>query len=213
MKTSPTGRIEILGHEGFVPGPYLDSVGVWTCYGGHTAAAGAPDPAKMPRGMPGDLNSAIRDGLDLFAKDIAKYEARVNDALSEAAVSQHQFDALVSFDYNTGGIYRAKLTKAIRAGDLSGDDFMGWTKPASIIPRREAEQQLFRDGVYSSARKGVPVWAVDKNGRVDFRRPHKTLTQRELLALMGEGGAGAASGPSLIELILKLIKAIFGGKS
>ena len=35
-----------------MPGPYLDVKGVWTFGIGHTAAAGAPDPATLPRGMP-----------------------------------------------------------------------------------------------------------------------------------------------------------------
>ena len=57
MKMSDRGRAELAGHEGIVPGPYLDSVGVWTFGVGHTANAGAPDPRAMPRGMPQDIDA------------------------------------------------------------------------------------------------------------------------------------------------------------
>jgi len=43
--------------------------------------------------------------------DLARYAAEVSAALGEAPATQAQFDALVSFHYNTGAIGRATLTR------------------------------------------------------------------------------------------------------
>ena len=195
MKTSARGVLEIAEHEGIVPAPYLDSVGVWTFGVGHTKAAGGVDPSKMKRGMPDDIEAAALEALRMFDVDLGKYEARVNRAI-KVPVKQHQFDALVSFDFNTGGIYRANLTQAINRGDMSGDGFMGWTRPKEIIKRRKAEQSLFRTGNYDANGDSIPIWSVDKNGRL--KGIHKTLSGAELQRMMEKAGSGRrlASGPT-----------------
>lgn len=164
MKTSTKGMIEIASHEGIVLMPYLDSVGVWTWGVGHTKAAGPPDPATMPKGV----ERPIAEIFATFSRDLAKYEHRVNDAV-KVPLKQHEFDALVSFDFNTGGIYKAALTKALNAGDRAGAarKFMGWSKPPEIIPRRKKEQALFRDGTYSA--KGMAtVYTASASGKVNW---------------------------------------------
>ena len=146
MQTSPKGVAEIAGHEGIVLSPYRDSVGVWTFGVGHTASAGAPDPASMAKGVRQPLGTA----LDVFRRDLAHYEERVARAVT-VPLAQHEFDALVSFDFNTGGIFRAKLTKLLNAGDraAAAEAFDGWHRPPEIVPRREKEKRLFRDGIYA----------------------------------------------------------------
>ena len=62
MNMTDRGLLALARHEGIVPAPYLDVKRVWTFGVGHTAAAGAPDPARMPRGMPADLDAGIRGG-------------------------------------------------------------------------------------------------------------------------------------------------------
>lgn len=190
MRTSDRGIIAIIGHEGIVPGPYLDTATppVWTWGIGHTAAAGAPNPAAMPRGMPADLDAEIAAALQVFAGDLGRYEAAVRAAL-KVPVVQHQFDALVSWHYNTGAVARASLTKRINAGNMSGAAaaFMDWRRPASIIARRSAEQRLFRDGIYPET--SLTVWRVSPAGRVIFR-PARTLTPAEALVMMGSAAGG-----------------------
>jgi len=73
---------------------------IWTFGIGHTAAAGAPDPAKLPRGMPADLEAGIREAFRLYRTDLAAYEAEVRRAV-KVPLAAHEFDALVSFHYNT----------------------------------------------------------------------------------------------------------------
>jgi lysozyme len=100
MRTSDRGLLALIRHEGIVPGPYLDVKGIWTFGIGHTAAAGPPDPALMPRGMPADLDAGIREAFRVFRVDLARYEAEVLGAV-KVPLTQHEFDALVSFHYNT----------------------------------------------------------------------------------------------------------------
>ncbi|CUA90276.1 Phage-related lysozyme (muramidase), GH24 family [Chelatococcus sambhunathii] len=183
MHTTERGLLALVRHEGIVPGPYLDVKQVWTFGIGHTAAAGSPDPARMPRGMPADLDAGIREAFRVFRTDLAAYEAAVRRAVT-MPLEPHEFDALVSFHYNTGGIARAALTRHLNAGNrvAAAEAFTGWLKPVAIRPRREAERDLFRHGRYPTGT--IPVWAVDRNGRVDFSRPIRRLTEDEALALL-----------------------------
>ena len=182
MKTSDAGLFALALHEGIVPAPYFDSVGVKTYGIGHTAAAGAPDPASLPMGMPADLDAALRDVFDLFRRDVAKYEAAVNRAV-KVPVTQAQFDALVSFHYNTGAIGRASLVKRLNAGDVAGaaTGMMAWSKPAEIIPRRKAEQALFAHGTYPTGQ--ATVWQVNSAGKVIWK-PARRLSKDQVLALL-----------------------------
>ena len=182
MKTSDAGLFALALHEGIVPAPYRDSVGVWTYGIGHTLGAGYPDPAKMQRGMPTNLDAALRDVFDLFRRDVAKYEAAVNRAV-KVPVTQAQFDALVSFHYNTGAIGRASLVKRLNAGDVGGaaTGFLAWMKPPEIKDRRTAEFALFAKGTYPTGQ--VTVWQVSKAGKVIWK-PARRLTKDQVLALL-----------------------------
>jgi lysozyme len=183
MIMTDRGLLALARHEGIVPAPYLDVARVWTFGIGHTVAAGAPDPARMPRGMPADLDAGVREALRLFQADLARHEAEVLRAVT-VPVAPHELDALVSFHYNTGAIARAALTTALNAGDraASGTAFMNWLRPASLRARREAERDLFLHGRYPVG--PIPVWAADVDGRVDFSRPVRRLTEPQALALL-----------------------------
>ena len=183
MHMTDRGLLALVRHEGLVPGPYLDVKKVWTFGIGHTAAAGEPDPSTMPRGMPADLDAGIREAFRVFHADLARYAAAVLRSV-KVPLAPHEFDALVSFHYNTGGIAKAALTRHLNAGNrvAAADAFLNWRRPASIIPRREAERDLFRHGQYPGGT--IPVWSVDRAGRVDFSRPIRRLTEDEALALL-----------------------------
>ena len=186
MQTSDRGIAAILAHEGVVPAPYLDSKGIWTYGVGHTAAAGAPNPANMPRGMPADLDAGVANAFEVFRRDLAKYEAAVAAAI-RVPVDQHEFDAAVSFHFNTGAIGRATWVKSLNSGNRAdaAAQIMAWRKPPEIIKRRESEQRLFRDGVYPS--QMIHVWTADSAGRVTWKTAAQ-LTPADALALM-RGGA------------------------
>jgi GH24 family phage-related lysozyme (muramidase) len=82
--------------------------------------------------------------------DLARYAAEVTRALGDAPTSQAQFDALVSFHYNTGAIARATLTKRHKAGDFAGAEaeFGKWVHAGGkrlngLVRRRAAEAALY----------------------------------------------------------------------
>lgn len=88
--------------------------------------------------------------------DLLRYAADVVRALGSAidGTSQAQFDALVSFHYNTGAIARATLTRKHKAGDHEGAaaEFKRWNKAGGrvlkgLVRRREAEEHLYRSGM------------------------------------------------------------------
>lgn len=181
MRMSNHGAFALAVHEGIVPAPYIDSVGVWTYGIGHTKAAGAPDPATLPRGMPANLDAALSDVFRLFFTDLATYEAAVRKAVHEP-VSQWEFDALVSFHYNTGAIARATLTSTLNAGNhpLAGDQFMNWVSPPEITGRRQAEKDLFKQNRYPQG--PATVWQVDGGGHIIWKAA-RTLTYDQFRAL------------------------------
>lgn len=83
-------------------------------------------------------------------RDLVRYAADVATALGGAPTSQHQFDALVSFHYNTGAIGRATLTARHRAGDYRAAhaEFARWNQAAGrvlpgLVRRRAAESALY----------------------------------------------------------------------
>lgn len=160
MKTSERGLAEIASHEGIVMSKYKDSVGVWTIGIGHTKNAGAPDPEKLKNAL------SLDKIMQIFASDIKKFENRVLSAFTRT-LTQAQFDAAVSFDFNTGGILRASWVKQFNKGDdqAARHSFMKWRKPREIIPRRQAECNLFFDGRYSANGK-VNVYRATSVGRV-----------------------------------------------
>ena len=220
MHMTDRGLLALVRHEGLVPGPYLDVKNVWTFGIGHTAAAGPPDPARMPRGMPADLDAGIREAFRLFRADIVAYEAEVLRAV-KAPLEPHEFDALVCFHYNTGGIARASLTRHLNAGNraAAAQGFMGWLRPAAIRSRREAERDLFRDGRYPTGT--IPVWAVDRNGRVGFlaASPAADRDRGAGIAAPGEPPVPAVAGPTrrgrpaewLARRVLRLLSATSPG--
>lgn len=171
MKTSTEGLMAIVSHEGIVLSRYFDSVRVPTLGVGHTAAAGYPDPATFQGSL------MLGEAFGLLRHDIMKYERGVNAAV-KVPLKQHEFDALVSFHYNTGAIGKASFVKKLNAGDRAGalKGIMDWRKPTGIIARRTAERDLFKTGkypppfatIYPATSSGKVLWSEGK--RVDLRK-------------------------------------------
>lgn len=85
--------------------------------------------------------------------DLERYARQVANAIGDAPTSQRQFDALVSFHYNTGAIASATLTRKHRAGDFEGAarEFARWCHAGGrvmkgLVRRRAAEEALYRRG-------------------------------------------------------------------
>jgi GH24 family phage-related lysozyme (muramidase) len=85
--------------------------------------------------------------------DLVRYAGDVAATLGDAPTAPHQFDALVSFHYNTGAIARATLTRRHRAGDFeaAAKEFARWNRAGGrvlkgLMRRRAAEAALYRTG-------------------------------------------------------------------
>lgn len=86
-------------------------------------------------------------------RDLARFSREVTHALGSAPTSQVQFDALVSFHYNTGAIGRATLTKLHKAGKYAQAEaeFARWVHSGGkrlngLVRRRKAEAALYCRG-------------------------------------------------------------------
>ena len=168
MRMTERGLLALARHEGIVPAPYLDVKRVWTFGVGHTAAAGAPDPARMPRGMPADLDAGIAQAFRLFRTDLARYEAGgAARRTSAARAARVRCAGLVPLQHRRDRAGGADPGAQCRRPRAAGAAFMNWLRPASLRPRREAERDLFLHGRYPEG--PIPVWAADAGGRVDFR--------------------------------------------
>lgn len=87
----------------------------------------------------------------LLQKDLAGIESNVN-SLVKVALTQNQFDALVSFTYNVGpgNFSRSTLLRKLNSGDYeaASGQFKRWVYGGGVIlpglvTRREEEKELF----------------------------------------------------------------------
>ncbi|MFT6472882.1 lysozyme [Qipengyuania profunda] len=83
--------------------------------------------------------------------DVARHARDVAIALGDAPTTQAQFDALVSFHYNTGAIARSTLLRRHLAGDYgaAAGEFARWNRAGGrvlkgLVRRRAAEARLYR---------------------------------------------------------------------
>lgn len=95
-------------------------------------------------------------------EEIAKHERRVVQLVT-AEVNQNEFDALVSFDYNTGGLAKSTILKRLNAGDKEGAAaaFAAWNKfggkaSKGLTARRASEAALFLEPVGDVAPDYMP---------------------------------------------------------
>ncbi|MGJ8480826.1 lysozyme [Sphingobium yanoikuyae] len=139
MKTSPAGRALITQYEGERLKSYLCPAGILTIGVGHTG----PD---VHRGQ----TITKEQSQKLLAADLRRFEAAVNRL--GGTMSQHQFDALVSFAFNVGegALAKSTLLRKHRAGDHHGAarEFSRWNRGggkvlAGLVKRRAAEAALY----------------------------------------------------------------------
>ncbi len=117
-----------------------------------TIGWGATGPGLEGHARIGPYTVWTQDECDArLARDLTRYAADVATAIGDSVTTQNQFDALVSFHYNTGAIARATLTRRHRAGDHSGAarEFARWKHAGGrvmkgLVRRRAAEARLYQ---------------------------------------------------------------------
>lgn len=99
------------------------------------------------------MASAANEAVNLLAFDLNTKYAPDVERLVRVPLEQHEFDALVSFHFNTGALGRSTLLKRLNAGDRAGAaaEFGRWTRGggrvlAGLVRRRKAERHLFETG-------------------------------------------------------------------
>jgi lysozyme len=122
-------------------------------------------PAGVPTIGWGHTGPEVRVGMKitqqqadaLFEQDLRKREAQVFH-LVNVHLTQGQWDALVSFEYNLGegNLASSTLLEKVNAGDFRGAalEFPRWCHSGGevlegLVLRRKAEQQLFLTGMWS----------------------------------------------------------------
>lgn len=153
MKTSDNGRHFIEQWEGLflqsyddlterVVGPGDPVHGTLTIGYGHTSEAGPP---RVYAGM--KITKEEADAI--MAADLASVEANVNHHVT-VPLTQNQFDALVSFDFNTGGLDHSSALRDIQNNqfDRVPADLNLWVRSKGqvlkgLVRRRHAEGVLF----------------------------------------------------------------------
>jgi len=136
--------LDLVKHfEGLYLKAYQDSVGVWTIGYGHTGLTHKD--GTVYKGLV--ITETQAD--DLLRHDMSYFGLRVNGLIT-VPITQDQFDALTSFDFNTGGLAKSTLRKKLNAGDYQGaaDEFLRWNKAGGktlkgLTRRRESERNLF----------------------------------------------------------------------
>ncbi len=134
----PDGKIEAYPDPGTGGAP-------WTIGWGATRMDGRP--VKK-----GDVITQEKAD-EVLAVDIARHAAEVDKLLGSSPTSPEQFDALVSFHFNTGALGRSTLLAKHLAGDFAGaaTEFGRWIYAGGgvlqgLVNRRVEEAQLYRSG-------------------------------------------------------------------
>lgn len=148
-KLSAAGLALLKQFEGLRLKAYQDIAGVWTIGYGSTRYANG-NAIK-----PGDKLVNMECAEDLLLVTLKDFERTVNRVVT-VPINQNQYDALVCFHYNTGGLASSTLLRKLNKGDYAGAaaQFAAWNKatdPATgkkkaidaLTKRRATEQKLF----------------------------------------------------------------------
>ena len=163
MKTGIAGRKLIESFEGCILGAYDDyddkilkdgdeCRGTLTIGFGHTSVAGSPNVY---------IGQTItrEDADSILSNDLNSVEQQVTN-LVKVPLTQNQFDALVSFQFNTGALSRSSVLKYLNAGDYSSsaDAFLLYNKGngqvlPGLVRRRQDEKNLFQSILISTIKE------------------------------------------------------------
>lgn len=143
---TPRAAAETAGHEAIVREWYRDSKGIGTWGIGVTNASGH----KVDRYK--DNPQTIEHVLAIYIWLLREnYAPAVRKAFAGHALTEAQFAAALSFQYNTGKILVASWPTLWKAGQIEAAErsFMEWRNPPEIVERRQKECDLFFDGIWS----------------------------------------------------------------
>lgn len=142
-RISADGLALIKEFEGLFLEAYQDGGGVWTIGWGHTGLNHMDGTVHKGRKI------TEEEAENLLAYDLRKFEARVEKFIT-VPLNDDEFAALVSFDFNTGGLGDSTLRRLLNAEQRTeaAMQFARWNKDnGRTIPgltrRRQSERNLF----------------------------------------------------------------------
>jgi len=139
LKMSDVGLDLVKKFEGFYADKYVCPAGFLTIGYGHLWKIGMPETCTEEQAE------------EWLAEDLVDAEKSVKRLIS-LPLTQHQFDALVSFTFNCGGgaLQRSTLRSKLNRGEYenAADEFKKWVwgggrKLPGLVLRRQAEHYLF----------------------------------------------------------------------
>lgn len=178
-----TGRgvAELVHHESICLEAYKDVRKIWTWGAGVTDASGH----HVERYI--DHPALLSECLGVFVWLVRKnYLPDVKKAFTGFPLTECQLAAALSFHYNTGAILHATWVDHWKAGDIEGakELFMHWSKPISVLGRRQDERDLFFDGKWAGDGTAMIYPVAKPSYEPDFRhgvRVYITEPLNELL--------------------------------
>lgn len=211
MQVSNRGLTVIKEFEGWRPRAYICPAGHWTIGYGHTAMAGPP-PVKA-----GDVISLER-GHEILKADVAKFGAEVL-RLVKVPLTQGQFDALVSWHFNTGALGRSTLLKRVNARRFEDvpAQLMRWTRARDpktgrmvelqgLVRRRRAEAALWRDMTEGPIRTRAGRGEVTEVQEAPTEKPPaQSWTFRSIVTAIFGGGFALPFGIDNVWAFLALV--------
>ena len=146
-KTSSEGLALIKKFEGLELNAYKCPAGVWTIGYGHT------------KGVQEGMVISEETANDMLVEELEEYEGYINNMV-HCSLSQHQFDALVSWVYNLGSTNLKNSTLLKVLNDWKHEEapaqIKRWNKAGGrilegLVRRREAEALLFMGEPWENA--------------------------------------------------------------
>ncbi len=143
-------------HEGVRVRPYRCPALLWTVGVGHVIdpthiGVKFEERKKLPLPPGWDRTLPMAEVEEILEKDLIRFERGV-ERLCANGLTQHRFDALVSFAFNVGlgNLQRSSIRMRHNRGDYEGaaEAFMMWTKAAGkelpgLVKRRKDERALY----------------------------------------------------------------------
>jgi lysozyme len=207
MRTSDAGLKLIKKFEGYRDVAYLDAAGVPTIGWGHT------------RNVRLGMRCTMAQATKWFLEDTTNCE-RVILGLVKVDLTQEEFDALSSWQFNTGGLYGSTALKKLNAGDYEGciasmqlwchatNPVTGKKELNNVLQNRRAEEGvLWHTGWINNANGSPTPLAVPE------KVSETTTGKMQIGALASSAAAIISQGLSSIQPVLDAGKSAIGSVS
>ncbi|MBP2147390.1 lysozyme [Xanthobacter flavus] len=182
-----------------------------------TIGYGHTDDAQHPLKIRKGLRITEPEACAILDADLDECEDRVARTV-KVPLTDNQFAALVSFDFNTGAIGRASFVKALNRGDYGAvrPGLMQWVKSKGqtlrgLERRREAEGALFTRKAVARVVEPIAAGAGVPTGTVVPDAPVEEQPLSQSGVIQGTAAASVPAGGFTADKALEVIDQAQGG--